>query len=922
MWVQHPKLHPLLPSVLALLVPLLSAIELAAQTTRPAIASRRIVKHFDFNERPLGNYESTPMFWRRHSAPGFALFLEGQFDYQVYHAAAPSFRLELNGGSVAYEYLGGDIAVRAKSDYLVTAWIRTAGLATARAYVTACYLDRKRKPIPGTEARSALVGSPTVADASVSDASAGKARRRARMERKRPGDTPQSLLPPESAVSEWQPVSIGLPGNVPDARYIGLTLWLAQERVWNTAPRPPHSIDTEDVQGTAWFDDITVCRLPRVELSTGEGGPAFDQHAAPVLLAEVRDQDGLNLSAKLTVHSADGVLVDERQVPLQPLDSARPHAFEYKTLPVGIYRAELAVTTDGIPLVRRELSFVRMPESAAPPPAIGRGFGIVLNDLEPAVLEAQLELLTGLGVEYVKLPTWNPRSGAAPASARLGVQQYLRAASRAYIQPIAVLTDGPAGDAPGVHPLLDLFSKPVSSWQPLIAGDWSRYAGLIQIWQFGEDHDASVGCDERLSRLLPILRGEMNKLMAEPLLTTVSRVGEADALEKCGDFTALLLPWGVPVDAIDDHLKPLMGGDPRHVWITVEPPPVEAYSSELRRADLARRLVEAAWQQPAGTFLNAPWKVRRDGASARVELGEDYLLFRTVADLFGDARPVSRFNLDGHARCILFDRNGTSVLFIWDPEAPAHGREYVLPLGQSARHLNLMGLPLPLGYAGSQRTVRVTAEPTCIVDAPTWPIEFRRHFALQPGIVEARLEPTEHQIVFRNTWPQPISGLLRLTAPAGWEIRPSRIPFSLRPGEEFRQTVSLRLPISTSAELTPLVGEFELDADRRYQFAVPAWFDVGLKDLAIDTFSYHSGDRFVIRLMVTNRLQRPLRFEGHLLAPGRERLGGLVTTLLPNQPVTKIFALDHPADLAGRSVRLTLKEIEGPRVWNRAIIVP
>ncbi|MGB4256136.1 MAG: hypothetical protein WBL15_00370 [Phycisphaerae bacterium] len=879
--------RPLLTWTLVLLVALLPMTEARAQTIRPAIASRRIVKHFDFNERPLGNYETTPMYWQRHSGPGFSLYLEGQFDTDVYHSAAPSFRLDLNGGSVAYDYLGGDIAVHPRCDYLITAWIRTAGLETARAYVTACYLDRKKNPIAGTEVRSTPLGGAS-----------------------------------QKEDSAWRPVSIGLAGNVPEARYIGLAIWLCQERVWNTAPRPPHAIDFEDVAGSAWFDDITVYRLPRVELTTSDDGPAFAHNADPVLLAEVRDSDGLGLSAKLTVRSADGVIVDERPVPLQPLDSPTPHEETYQGLPTGLYHAELVVVTDDLPLMRRTLSFLRLPETAGPPSTAGRGFGITLREADAQAMKSQVQLLTRLGVEYVKVPTWNPSSATMEASARNGVQQYLQAIARAHMQPIALLTDGPARSPSGTHPLLDILSKPAEAWRPLIAGDWSRLAGLVHVWQVGQDHDAALGRDERVEGLAATLRAEMGRLISDPRVATVTCVGDLDGPERRADFTSLLLPARVPVDTINEHLKTLLGDSPRRAWVTVETPTIDAYSAEMRFADLARRLVEAAWQQPGGVFLSAPWKLRREANAVRTDMSEDYLVFRTVADLLGEARPISRFNLDGHARCLLFDRNGKCVMLAWDPEAPPEGREYILPLGEEVRHLDLMGRPIRVGRAGQQRVLRLTASPTFIINAPTWPIEFRRHFALEPGIVEAHIEPREHQVVFRNTWPHTITGMLRLTGPHGWEIRPSRIPFALQPGEEFRQTVSFRLPIHSPADLTPLLGEFELDADRRYKFTVPAWFEVGLEGMKLDTFAHRADGRLLIRLMATNRTRKPMRFEAHLLAPGRGRAGGLFTTFLPNQPVTKIFALERPEELSGQPIRLTLKDLEGSRFWNCVLTVP
>ncbi|GMV96073.1 MAG: hypothetical protein AMXMBFR83_04420 [Phycisphaerae bacterium] len=891
--IRNPKSEIRNPPPLALVlgVALAAAFSdgpIQAQSTRPAIAGRRIVKHFDFNETPLGNYESTPMFWRRRAGAGFSLFLEGKFDYQVYHTAAPSFRLDLDGGSLAYEYLGGDIAVRTHSDYLVSAWVRASGLTSARAYLTACYLDRRKNPIPGTQRRSPLIGGP-------------------------------------GSSAEFQPVTIGLPGHEPNARYIGIGLWLAQERVWNTGPRLPRGVDHEDVSGSAWFDDVTVCRLPRVTLSSAAPGQVFAGDVQ--LLAEVGDPDGLNLAARLIVRDAQGGLIRQDAVPVQSLEEAGRAAFEYRDLPVGLYRAELLVDTEGVPLIRRELSFLRVAGQVSRPASIGRGFGVILADADPGALNAQLDLIRDLGAEFVKLPVWSVEDAASGNAEKDSVvARYLQAIVESRADPVGILTDPPSSGQASpigrVRSMLDLFSEDPAGWRPLIAGVWSRHAGLIHVWQIGGDGDAGLAGDERLAEVVPALRREMAGLVGDPLLATTTRLGEAEPTRSPGDYLSLVLPADLPVESIADYLSPRVAGDPGHTWITVEPPTADAYSPELRLADLARRLVEATWQAPGAVFLAAPWSPRDDGAAVGLELTEDYLVLRTAADVLGDARPVSRLDLDGGARGILFDRGGRAVLFAWDPAAGPAGREHVLPLGDEARQIDLRGRELPVGHAGRQRVVKVGPLPTFILDAPTWLLDFRRHFAVQPAILESSLEPAEPVIHFRNTSNQPIAGTLRLVAPPDWDVRPPRMTFALQPGQEFRRPISLRFPLNAPAGPTPLVGEFEIDADQRHRFLVPAWFELGLRDVELDGYTYRSGDALMICLQITNRGRSPLHFEARLLAPGRDPIERLLANLPPGQLMTKTFQLDDADKLSGRYVRLALKEIRGSRIWNRMFQVP
>ena len=97
--------------------------------------------------------------------------------------------------------------------------------------------------------------------------------------------------------------------------------------------------------------------------------------------------------------------------------------------------------------------------------------------------------------------------------------------------------------------------------------------------------------------------------------------------------------------------------------------------------------------------------------------------------------------------------------------------------------------------------------------------------------LEASFATNERYITFRNTFHESISGVLQLSVPDGWDVRPNKFAFALQSGQEFREAVRLRFPISAEAGLTSLLGEFSLDANRRYRILAPAWFELGLDDM-------------------------------------------------------------------------------------------
>jgi len=857
---------------------------------RPPIAARRIVKGFDFDERRFQNFTNLPLSWRRRGGRGFPLFLEGRFDPKVGHNAAPSFRLDLDGGSIAYRYEGRDIAVRANSDYMIMAWVRTQGLETARAYLSACFLDRKGVRLVGTEQRSRLAGGP-------------------------------------GADPDWQALTLQMRCDLPAARYVGLSLWLAQERIWHSGPPRLRAIEHEDIEATAWFDDIVVYRMPRVSLSTNRPGSVFGRHDPVELLAEVSDPDGLNLAAQLVVRASDGRTIDERAIPVQTTDREPGGRAVYRDLPVGAYHAELIVTTEGAALVRKWLRFVRVAEHVSPPAATGRGFGVVLQNIHPALLPGQRGLLRELRPGLVKVPVWYAQKAfSGQLSNRPAVDAYLEAVRETRADPIGILLDNrsfkPGSAGSHLMSMLDMFNEDPLAWKHLIAGIWSRYAGLIHVWQIGGDGDRSVILDERAPTLIPRLRKEMTELMTEPLLASVASVHYLAPAAEPGDYRSIFVPATVGPRDLAGHLQPFLGEDRRHVWVTVEPLPDGPYPRPQRLADLGKRLIETYFQNVGAVFMDAPWDVHVDPLGARVDPREDLIVFRTVADVLGDAKPVSRTTLDGQIQCTVFDRNKLAILCVWDDYAPPEGRLHSLMLGDDIQQVDLWGRKSTPPTVGGRQIVRVGPTPTFILNSLTWLIEFRRQFVVKPPVLEASFDNLERQIEFRNTYHEPINGLVRLMLPDGWDVRPNRIPFTLAPGEVRRQTIAIRFPLNAQAQVMPILAKCSIDADRRYVFSTPAWFDFGLDGIDLSAFAYRNGDRVKVRLSMTNRTPQTLHFEGYVVAPGRQRIERLFSNFQAGQSLTKTFILTDAAELAGKNIRVGLKEIQGSRLWNQIVAIP
>jgi len=287
----------------------------------------------------------------------------------------------------------------------------------------------------------------------------------------------------------------------------------------------------------------------------------------------------------------------------------------------------------------------------------------------------------------------------------------------------------------------------------------------------------------------------------------------------------------------------------------------DVYDRELRLADLSKRLVECYFQKVNGVFIDAPWDCQTDLLSAQIDPNEDFIVFRTIADVLGTAVPVSRINIGGEVQGLLFDRNGQAIMFVWDEYAPPKGRDHILYLGENAEQVDLWGRRNQLKTIESKKLVHIGPMPTFIINAPTWIMEFHRNFILDPPLFKSSYNLQRPQISFRNTYHRTISGTLRLVPPTNWDISVKRISFMLQPDEEFRQDIMLRFPQNAEAGIKGLVGEFTIDADRRYHILATAWFELGIENIDMETYVLPLGDDVIIRQLMTNRTDQPISFD-------------------------------------------------------------
>ncbi len=856
----------------------------------PGSERRRLVRHFDFDERRLGNFDTVPMRWTRHHAWGFPHYLNAGFDDAVGHDAPPSFRLDLDGGSVAYHYRERSIEASPANDYSVSAWVKTRGLTRARAFISACLLDQSGHEIAGTHVFSRKLGG-------------------------RRNDA-------------WEYLVVRLSGGVREARYVAVSVWLAQPGAVPDGRRgtPASANDIEDIHGSAWFDDIRVHCLPYVHLASDAPGNVFDESTPPTLTVLVSDPEGSEIDARLVVRGADGVTRLERRLPVKRQDPPEPDRLVLPEWGPGLYRAELTIAAEASILASQTLDFARMCPRRDSERKPGAGFGVAVTTVAPARLMDQASLIERLGAEWVKVPVWHPPPPRAPGvtGAYPHLETYLaRLAKRGHqlvgwIGPDRPASEGRADDAT----LIGFLSAPASAWQPRLAYPWSVYGALVGHWQIGDEADAQTTADPRLAAVVAEVGRQMRGLISKPRLAMPADVTRPPAVTTRPSDDPPILAWNVgseiPTDALGAYL-PTGAGDPQRDWLTIEAPPTDRYGRLERIADLTRRVVLAYAGRPGAVFLCQPWSVEESG-EARVT--EDYVVFRTIADRLGGTLGIGRVELDGRAECQAFDRDGQAVLALWDGYAPPEGVTHWLPLSHGATQTDPWGRTTRLEPVDGQCPVRVGPMPTFVEPMPTLLVRLRQSFKIDSPQVESSVGHHERILAFTNPLRSPISGTVRITAPPGWDVRPGQIHFSLPPQGTHREQLTLTFPLHSPAGSKAILCEVEVDADRRYRCRAPVWLELGLRGIDVETFTQRSADALVVRQAVTNRTAATVSFHCSLAAAHREPLTRLIANLPPGQTATKEFELQNAAQLSGRLLRLSLREVNGPRVWNKLIPAP
>lgn len=921
--------------------------------TRPD-AARRVVARFGF-ERHLDDPSRAelfelPRFWDLAqdgspivgSRPGFPRWNRAQFDDSTAHRGESSIRLDARGGSTALRLQPGVAPVFPRTQYLVSARVRTRNMTHARAALVARYLDRANQPVEGSQVISRLVTAPH-----------------------EPGE-------------EWTLLSVTLAGTFDRAAFIQVDLEILQPERLATPTLGRHQLWPEDFDAAAWFDEVTIVQLPAVHLSVDAPGGVVAWPSRPAIDVWVRDLTGEDLTAQLILQDASGRVLDQTT---RILVGGHTRWRWEPTLPaLGWYRVVLELRSRSRRVGSAVVDLLWTPAEharASTPSARGHRdrarFNLILDPWPAAADRPLAELVRAAGPGMVTVPVWSRSltadqtpdlvSSLAPMITRWAAEA--RRVSLSLREAPSQITER----AP-VHPSdpLPVFVTDEDTWRPFLLPLLDRFGQTVSRWQVGQPdwegrlpatpRDATAAALGRvLSRMSP------GPMIALPWPVELASGGVFDAGPADAELI-LAVPAELEPDAVAeltrDRLAALPAGQTLTVALEARIP--ENHAPRHAAEQLVKQLV-SAWASLApgqvagaasdrgpapGIAIDQPWFWASSDGLTREPVGRptpQLLAFRTAIDQLAGRRVLGRFPAAKGVTCWILgpeSGQGPGALIAWQSAASETPAAFEAFLGHDAititdifgNRADLTPRHDRLGHLWHR--VELSSSPVYIEGVDTRLALFVAGFSATPTTLAPTGAEQPIELILQNPWPARVSGRLAILEPGGltsdpasrdraWRFAPRAQNFVMDPGATLRLPVAVTFSEVEESGPKLLVAEVELATSEQYPpILVAAPLEVALPGLTADLSSRRAptstGPDLVVDVQVTNRSPRPTTLSISLFAPGQPRQRTSVTDLQPGTTATRRFVFPGQADaLRGQVVTLGVQPEEGTGRLNRSL---
>jgi hypothetical protein len=847
--------------------------------------------HCGFEQASDREYDAWPDGWTRKRGRQYPAYLPAR----IVEAPAPdgqaALRIDLNGGRAAI--FSPELEVKPLFSFVLEGSVRTEGLKHDRAWLSVTFYDEQHVELANFDSEQ-------VADA-----------------------------------TSWRKLRLGPiapPGDRVHYAVIGVHL------------EPTGGGIKADLKGAALFDDIWFARLPRMSLNANSSFNVYTDPSLieitcrvsgvfehdPILNFELADFSGRppgqdRRGAKegaVTALAQRGLIVAEKSAPAsamlggnvtQAAGFAGAATWKPAVAEPGFYRVRATLQGRTGMILERELTLAIL----TPEKNRARGeFGWSLPDGDEPLSFASLgQLLPNVGINWVKFPVWTGEG----ESARLDkIVNFADRLSTNGIEMVGLLA-APATDLPGnvasesTPTAADIFTAEASTWYAALEPILTRLSLQVRWWQLGLDGDHSFVGYPRLAESIAGVKEQLQRYGQEIHLGFGWRtINEAPATKRPPwEFLALSATPPMTAAELATYL-PAMAGQPAQRWVCLQPLS-RAYSSQTRAGDLVHRMLAAKIAGAEAIFIPRPFDADSGLMNSDGTPGELLLVWRTTALSLAGAEYLGSMELPSGSRNQIFARNGEIVMVIWNE----HPVEEVLYLGDDVRQRDIWGRQSQPGERDQQQVIEVNSLPTFITGLSEplvrWNMGLRFQRNTLPSVCGV---PHENGFTVKNFFPQGVGVQARLVGPEVWKIAPRVLDFKLAAGEEALQPFTVVLPLDAMSGSHPFRIDFDISADRHYQFSVYRRLEVGIDDITIEARS-RLNDRGELEVVqqVTNHTDERVSFKCQLFAPNRRRMMSRVIELRQDRDL-KVYRFPNGEELIGQPLWLRAEEIGGQRTLN------
>ena len=934
-------------------------------TPPPAIGAR-LVHVFNFEERAAGNVEDLPRSWypigrdpntadpnflrlplhrELTDRPGYPRYNRVAFETNRHASGEHSFGMTLEGGSAGAFLQVGAVPAVAETDYLISARVGTRDLKRGSARVTAYLVDESGQRVEGT-----LVQSPPV----------------------------------RSGVQEWETLTLTLRGEAKRGgsrggdregpAWIGLELEVLQPEPEAGHPLGSQQVTLREIDGRAWFDDISISRLPRVEVWTQGRVGVVRSPGRPRVTASVRDLAVGDPMARLRAYDIAGRRVDETTKRLT-MGTAGEWSWSPRLPRFGWYLIELAVVDgakeaganrglvleDAQPVAKAVTAVAWLGHEAELRRDDGARFMLDTRGAAGGERELLPELMRATGLRSVTLGVWSRETTLASlAGGQAAVESLLGRLAMEGVTPTLSLSPLPEelardfikGEGSGSQTIeevtpLDVLSSPRGAWEAWVGPVLMRQGQQVSSWSLGDGHGgggedaASDDADDADVRRIERALSAVRELAPSPTLRVAwPLISPPRSWASGGVEYVVRVPSAVMPEAVPEQLAGWSGAAGRGaLWLELDRLPADEVAHPGRVEDLALRMIHAWRVEGVRLSLHRPWTDARRREAAVLP---DPLLgvFASVSHRLAGRRVAGEMPAGPGVRAmILQDRRDPAkgALAVWSEAA---GRDAGDAVGGAVGgdehpaqlHLDLGGDPhsTAVDVWGNRRLVdrsaglhrvALTTTPQFIEGIDPRLALLRAGFVLDQPFIESIHRPHRRMLTLTNPWAGRLAGRFELTAPRGWEVTPREHRFSIPPGDTQQVAVTLTPPVADTAGDKSLRARFVFTAgETEHDVELTTAMELGITGLEYDATLVIDGDEAQVRARITNTGDADRSLYAFATLPGHARQEQLLTRLGPGQSVTRTFRFPGGArTLDTHPLRAGIRETDGPAMLTRRL---